>query len=106
MERVAWFDIFVPHSSHSPVQLVRFSYLVFSCVTGVLMNGVPDHAMQHFNFHKILNVYSIEPAVVIQTKGTVSDIVDGTGGAQDEWLTDSAMERVAFYEKLKRVHDT
>lgn len=70
------------------------------------MNGVPDHAVQHFNHHKILNIYSIEPAVVIQTKDTVSDIVDGTGGAQDEWLADSTMERVALYEKLKRVHDT
>ena len=70
------------------------------------MVGAPDHAVQHFNFHKILNIYSIEPAVVIQTKDTVSDIVDGMGGMQDEWLADSAMERVAFYEKLKRDHDT
>ncbi|KAG9104423.1 hypothetical protein FRC06_002658 [Ceratobasidium sp. 370] len=60
-----------------------------------------DHAFQHFNWHKILNVYSIEPAVVIQTKDTLSDIVSGTGGEQDEWLADSAMARVAYYEKLK-----
>jgi hypothetical protein len=46
-------------------------------------------------------VYSIEPAVVIQTKDTISDIVSGTGGSQDEWLVDSAMERLAYYEKLK-----
>ncbi|KAG9127376.1 hypothetical protein FRC07_014540 [Ceratobasidium sp. 392] len=63
-----------------------------------------DHAFQHFNWHKILNVYSVEPAVVIQTKDTLSDIVSGTGGEQDEWLADSAMERVAYYEKLKLSH--
>ncbi|KDN39557.1 hypothetical protein RSAG8_08713, partial [Rhizoctonia solani AG-8 WAC10335] len=61
-----------------------------------------DHAIQHFNHHKILNIYSVEPAVVIQTKDTVSDIVDGTGGAQTEWLADSALQRVAYYEKLHR----
>ncbi|CAE6429323.1 unnamed protein product [Rhizoctonia solani] len=61
-----------------------------------------DHAVQHFNHHKILNIYSVEPAVVIQTKDTVSDIVDGTGGAQTEWLADSALQRVAYYEKLRR----
>jgi hypothetical protein len=61
-----------------------------------------DHAIQHFNHHKFLNIYSVEPAVVIQTKDTVSDIVDGTGGKQDEWLVDSALERVAHYEKLHR----
>ncbi|KAF8707596.1 hypothetical protein RHS03_04228, partial [Rhizoctonia solani] len=61
-----------------------------------------DHAVQHFNHHKILNIYSVEPAVVIQTKDTVSDIVDGTGGSQTEWLADSALQRVAYYEKLLR----
>ncbi|KAF8761899.1 hypothetical protein RHS01_01025 [Rhizoctonia solani] len=60
-----------------------------------------DHAVQHFNHHKILNIYSVEPAVVIQTKDTVSDIVDGTGGST-EWLADSALQRVAYYEKLLR----
>ncbi|KAJ1311656.1 hypothetical protein OPQ81_010131 [Rhizoctonia solani] len=61
-----------------------------------------DHAIQHFNHHKILNIYSVEPAVVIQTKDTVSDIVDGTGGAQTEWLADSALQRVAYFQKLQR----
>ncbi|CAE6521977.1 unnamed protein product [Rhizoctonia solani] len=61
-----------------------------------------DHAIQHFNHHKILNIYSVEPAVVIQTKNTVSDIVDGTGGVQTEWLADSALQRVVYLEKLKR----
>ncbi|QRV90908.1 glycosyltransferase family 25 protein [Ceratobasidium sp. AG-Ba] len=60
-----------------------------------------DHAFQHFNWHKILEVYSVEPPVVIQTKDTLSDIVSGTGGKQTEWLADSAMERVAAYEKLQ-----
>ncbi|KAG8691403.1 hypothetical protein FRC09_011634, partial [Ceratobasidium sp. 395] len=46
----------------------------------------------------------VEPPVVIQTKDTLSDIVSGTGGEQDEWLADSAMERVAYYEKLKLAH--
>ncbi|CCO26711.1 hypothetical protein BN14_00742 [Rhizoctonia solani AG-1 IB] len=44
----------------------------------------------------------VEPAVVIQTKDTVSDIVSGTGGAQTEWLADSALQRVAYYEKLRQ----
>lgn len=59
-----------------------------------------DGAINHLNFHKLLTLYSVEPPVVVQTRTTLSDIFDGFGSAKDQWLDDSAVDRLAMYDRL------
>jgi len=58
-----------------------------------------DHTFIHLGYHELINIFSVLPAIVLQTKDNPSDIDGGTGGLKTEWLVDSVMERVQLLEK-------
>jgi hypothetical protein len=58
-----------------------------------------DHTFIHLGFHELIKIYSVLPAVVLQTKDNPSDIVGGTGGLKTEFLVDSVLERVQMLDK-------
>ncbi|CAE6398845.1 unnamed protein product [Rhizoctonia solani] len=58
-----------------------------------------DHTFIHLGYHELIKIYSVLPAVVLQTKDNPSDIVAGTGGLKTEFLVDSVLERVRLLEK-------
>jgi hypothetical protein len=61
-----------------------------------------DHTFIHLGYHDLIKIFSVLPAVVLQTKDNPSDIDGGTGGLKTEWLVDSVLERVALWEaKMK-----
>ncbi|KAF7971859.1 hypothetical protein HWV62_19804 [Athelia sp. TMB] len=57
-----------------------------------------DHAYTHLKWNGMLNQFSMYPAVVVQSKTTMSDIGDGTGPDEDFFLMDSALARVHAWE--------
>lgn len=77
----------------SPVLLLRLNEM------GVLTDICVDHTFIHLGYHELINIFSVLPAIVLQTKDNPSDIDGGTGGLKTEWLVDSAMERVQLLEK-------
>lgn len=58
-----------------------------------------DHTFIHLGYHELIKIYSVLPAVVLQTKDNPSDIVPGTGGLKTEFLVDSVLERVRLLGK-------
>ncbi|CAE7151322.1 unnamed protein product [Rhizoctonia solani] len=58
-----------------------------------------DHTFIHLGYHELIKIYSVLPAIVLQTKDNPSDIVPGTGGLKTEFLVDSVLERVQLLEK-------
>ncbi|CAE6528286.1 unnamed protein product [Rhizoctonia solani] len=58
-----------------------------------------DHTFIHLGYHELIKIYSVLPAIVLQTKDNPSDIVGGTGGLKTEFLVDSVLDRVKLLEK-------
>ncbi|KAF8757984.1 hypothetical protein RHS01_03521 [Rhizoctonia solani] len=63
-----------------------------------------DHTFIHLGYHELIKIYSVLPAVVLQTKDNPSDIVAGTGGLKTEFLVDSVLERIKMVEKQQDLH--
>lgn len=59
----------------------------------------PDHAYAYLHGEGMLGQFSMYPAVVVQSKRTMSDIGDGTGPQEDFFLMDSALARVRAWEE-------
>lgn len=56
-----------------------------------------DHAVNHLSMSGRLKVFSVNPPVVIQPKDLASDLVHrGFKPIREQWLSDSALERVAL----------
>ncbi|CAE6441309.1 unnamed protein product [Rhizoctonia solani] len=62
-----------------------------------------DHTFIHLGYHELIKIYSVLPAIVLQTKDNPSDIDGGTGGLKTEFLVDSALERVQLLEKQRAI---
>ncbi|CAE6518722.1 unnamed protein product [Rhizoctonia solani] len=58
-----------------------------------------DHTFIHLGNFELIKIYSVLPAVVLQTKDNPSDITAGTGGLKTEFLVDSVLERIKLLEK-------
>jgi hypothetical protein len=88
---------------HIPDQSVQSLLLLFN-FPNYVNSIIPfaDHTFIHLGYHDLIKIFSVLPAVVLQTKDNPSDIDGGTGGLKTEWLVDSVLERVALLEgKMK-----
>ncbi|KAJ6498565.1 hypothetical protein C8R47DRAFT_1009721 [Mycena vitilis] len=62
-----------------------------------------DHAYKFLNADPMFRQFSVYPAVVVQSKSSISDIGAGTGPNEDFYLVDSTLSRISAHEKMQQV---
>lgn len=62
---------------------------------GFAYTHAAENLMRHLIETQAIESYSITPSLVMQTRDSPSDLVDGTGSTWKESLQDSTLDRVA-----------